>query len=128
MPARDRPRALVIDDEESLRLLFSDFLSLRGYDVETAGTAVAGLAVARERPPSIILLDLNMPGVVSGAEAVAALARVAPVIVVSGTDDVELARDTLQQGAFDYVTKPFDLNHLATIMAAAITHRGGTPP
>ncbi len=128
MPARRRPRIVVIDDEDPIRDLLAEFLDSRGFEVEGAATAVAGLAAVRQRRPAAILLDLQMPGPVSGAEAVALLAREAPVIVITGTDDIQLARTTLRHGAFDYITKPFDLNRLAAVIDVAIVHRGGPPP
>lgn len=128
MLAPTRPRVLVIDDEETIRELLAEFLALRGYEVAQAGTAVAGLTAARERSPDVVLLDLNLPGSMSGVEALRTLARSTPVIVVSGTQDAELARTTLQQGAFDYVTKPFNLGRVADVVGAAILHGGGSPP
>jgi DNA-binding NtrC family response regulator len=124
VPAPTRPRVLVIDDEAAIRDVLSEFLAMRGFDVEEAATAIGGLAAARQHRPAVILLDLQMPGVVSGAEAITTLARAAPVIVISGTDDVHLARNTLREGAFDYITKPFDLNRLATVIDIAIAHGG----
>jgi DNA-binding NtrC family response regulator len=47
-----------------------------------------------------------------------------PVIIVTGNADIELARATLARGAFDYVAKPFDLEILARILAAALVYRG----
>lgn len=128
MPARTRPRVLVIDDEETIRELLTEFLGLRGYEVAQAATAVAGLTEARERVPDVVLLDLNLPGSMSGVEALRMLARATPVIVVSGTQDIDLARATLAEGAFDYVTKPFNLGRVADVVGAAILHGGGTPP
>ena len=120
------PCVLVIDDEDSIREVLSDFLVSRGYQVVEAATAVGGLSVARERQPDVVLLDLNLPGAISGADALRALARTTPVVVVSGTQDAQLARDTLALGAFDYVTKPFDLDRVADVVAAAIVHGGGS--
>ncbi|MBI1737380.1 MAG: response regulator [Candidatus Rokubacteria bacterium] len=125
MPASARRRVLVIDDEETIRELLTEFLGLRGYEVRQAATAVAGLAEARERPPDVVLLDLHLPGTVSGVDALRALAQTTRVIVVSGTPDAELARTTLQLGAFDYITKPFNLGRVADLVGAAILQDGG---
>jgi two-component system KDP operon response regulator KdpE len=119
---------LVIDDETAIRQLLLDFLDSRGYDVEEASTTAAGLEAARLRPPSVVLIDLHLPGVVSSAAAVATLSRDVPVIVVTGTHDAKLAWDLLNQGAFDYITKPFDLNRLATLMDAAVALRRDRAP
>lgn len=70
-------RVLIIEDEEGIRRTLADFLTGCGLEVEEAADAVAGLAAARERPPSVVLLDLNLPGL-SGAEVIPVLARQAP--------------------------------------------------
>ena len=120
MPGSAHHRVLVVDDEGPVRELLVDFLQARGYVVEGAASAVEGVAAARERPPDVVLLDLNMPGAASGFDVVATLARDRPVIMISGAHDKELAREALKRGAFDYVTKPFDLARVATIVAAAL--------
>ena len=128
VPAPAGSRVLVVDDEENIRELLTEFLGLRGYDVVQAATAVAALAAAREQSPDVVLLDLNLRGSISGVETLRTLVRSTHVIVVSGTQDAELARATLAEGAFDYVTKPFDLGRVADVVAAAILHGRGTPP
>ena len=127
MPDATRLRVLVVDDEDRVRELVIDHLTLEGYDVEGANDATAGLTAARERRPAVVLLDLNLPGVASGFDLLGAFVHEAPVIVLSGMRDSDLARATLRQGAFDYVTKPFALSRLTAVVAAAITH-GRTIP
>jgi DNA-binding NtrC family response regulator len=118
-----RSRILVVDDEDAIRELLTDYLTSEGYDVAAAGSAVAALAAARERRPDVILLDLNLQGAVSGVDVVGAFASEWPVVVISGTRDTDLARIALRAGAFDYITKPFDLRRVAAVLAAAIVHR-----
>ena len=75
-----------------------------------------------EDPPDVVLLDIEMPGL-AGADALLAIRAVAPavkVIMVSGTSDAALAQRTLAHGAFDYATKPVDLEHLAQSMETAL--------
>jgi DNA-binding NtrC family response regulator len=125
VPEVRRSRVLIVDDEDAIRELLTDYLVTAGYDVCGAGTAIAGFAVARERQPDVILLDLNLPGAVSGADVVEAFAREWAVVVISGTRDIDLARVALKAGAFDYITKPFDLRRVAAVVAAAVVHRHG---
>lgn len=119
---------LVVDDEDPIRDLLVEYLALRGYDAEGAATAVAGLAVVRERPVDVVVLDVNLPGAMSGVDAVPNFARSAAVVVVSGTEDAELARATVRRGAFGYLTKPFGLDRLFTVLEAALRQRGTPPP
>lgn len=128
VPARSRPRVLVVDDEDPIRDLLVEYLESRGYDAEGAATAVAGLAILRERPVDLVVLDVHLPGAMSGVDAVPNFARDAAVVVVSGTEDADLARATVRRGAFGYVTKPFELEGLLAVVEAALLQRGTTPP
>lgn len=128
MPARPRPRVLVIDDEDPIRDLLVEYLVMRGYDAEGAATAVAGLALMRERPADVVVLDVRLPGAMSGVEAVPSFAHQAAVVVVSGTEEAELASATMRRGAFGYVTKPFELERFLAVIEAALLQRGTTLP
>jgi two-component system response regulator AtoC len=120
-----RSLVLVIDDEEAIRDVLHEALTDRGYDVVTADTAVGGLAAARERRPDVILLDLYMPGALTGDQAMKALSAFAPIIVITASTDEELGRRLLGEGAFDFVMKPFDLARVANLVAAAVTYGSG---
>jgi DNA-binding response OmpR family regulator len=120
-----RPRVLIVEDEDAIREILIEFLQSQGYAGEGAGTAVAGMSAARERRPDVVLLDINLPGAVSGLDVVTTLARESPVIVISGTHDSELARAALRRGAFDYITKPFDLVRVAAVVASAVKQQKG---
>jgi FixJ family two-component response regulator len=76
-------------------------------------------------PPGVrlILLDINLPDA-SGTSTLDRLRQVrpeTPIIMVTGNADVELPRDTLQHGAFDYVMKPFHIDHLTEVLEAALS-------
>jgi len=119
-------RVLVVDDELQVRELLTEFLRSQGYEVREAQTAVEALAEARAWHPNVVLLDLNMPGAVRGETIVAPLSADAAVIVITGETDVELARQTLRDGAFDFVVKPFALFRVGEIVETAIAYgRGG---
>ena len=119
-------RVLVVDDELQVRELLTEYLRSQGYEVREAQTAVEALGEARVWRPDVVLLDLNMPGGVRGETIVATLSADAPVIVITGETDVEPARQTLRDGAFDFVVKPFALSHVGEIVETAIAYgRGG---
>lgn len=115
-----RHRVLVVDDEEAVRDVLREYLEEHGYEVELASTAIGALGAAKVRRPDVVLLDLRMPGAVRGEAVVAALSAEAPVIIVTGDNDVDLARRTLREGAFDFVMKPFDLRRVGELVAAAV--------
>jgi len=105
-------RALVVDDEPSMRLLFRVNLAMGGYDVVEAGDAAEALSRIAGEPFDVILLDVMMPGM-SGFElagrlqADAATAHIPFVFVSARADDADIRRG-LELGAADYIVKPFD--------------------
>lgn len=127
-------RMLIVDDEDSVREVLSDYFVDRGYAVITASDGPGALAAfARERP-DVVLLDVRMPGL-DGLTVLKRLREADPdvaVIMVTANEDVDLARQTLSVGAFDYVAKPFDFEHLdRTVVAAALRSSrapDGVPP
>jgi DNA-binding NtrC family response regulator len=119
-------RILVVDDEPEVRSVLADGLSAVGYAVLQAQSALEALVVIGESPPDVILLDITM-GEVDGVQALRgfrALAPHVPIIMLTGNADVEVARATLRLGAFDYIAKPYDLEHLREVVAAAVAHGG----
>ncbi|UCH45544.1 MAG: sigma-54-dependent Fis family transcriptional regulator, partial [Nitrospiraceae bacterium] len=110
-------RILVIDDEEAIRDLLTDYLQSKGYDVVTSPDGESGLAHLKETKFDLFLLDLMMPGM-SGMdvlrETVAAKIDV-PSIIITANASVQTAVEAVKLGAFDYISKPFDLEdiHLA---------------
>ncbi len=105
---------IVIDDEETQRLLTRDCLEESGFKVEEASDGVEGLALARQLQPDLILLDLMMPGI-DGFEvcrqlrADSAISNI-PVIVNTGRDDTEGVERGFAAGANDFLTKPIVWN------------------
>jgi len=108
-----RKNILIIEDETDIREMLRLRLNREGHDVLTADSGEAGLAVARERRPDVILLDLMLP-VMGGLEvlrkikAERGIART-PVIIVSARGDESDIVVGLELGADDYVTKPFNM-------------------
>jgi DNA-binding NtrC family response regulator len=119
MPAR----VLIVDDEPDILDMLNERLLREGYVVETASTGAAAIAAVRRQTPDVVLLDLNMPGVLDGRAVLGAIAHGVPVIVITAISDVEDARAQLQAGAFDFISKPFDLDRVAEVVAAAVAYR-----
>jgi CheY-like chemotaxis protein len=123
-------RVLVVEDEPDVADMLQDLLVDLGYEVTIAVSGQDALGLVPVYRPDAVLLDLNMPGL-PGHQVLEQLLGVdplLPVIIVTGNSDLEVARRTLQQGAFDYVSKPFDLRVLERIVAAAITRRDPARP
>jgi len=116
-------RVLVVEDEPEVAAMLQELLVDLGYGVKIAVSGQEALGLVPVYRPDAVLLDLNLPGL-PGAQVLVQLLRVdplLPVIIVTGNSDLEVARSTLKQGAFDYLPKPFGLDVLERIVAAAIT-------
>jgi DNA-binding NtrC family response regulator len=113
---------LIIDDEAALVTSLSFALRGEGYEVTGVGTAAEGLRVADRPPPSLILLDLRLPDG-SGLEVLERLLVLlpgVPVVMMSAHGDTRVAVKSVKLGAFDYLTKPFELDELLLTIRAAL--------
>ena len=125
MLSSPRARLLVVDDVEAIRLALKDSLHLQGYDVVSAGSGEEALELLRSQPFDLLLTDQAMPGL-TGIELVEATVRIhpnMPVVLLTGLNDVELARDSLRRGASDFVTKPFSVRDLPILIERNLTRR-----
>src|ERR1044072_7378111 len=116
-------RVLIADDEPEIRAVLSDLLSRR-YECTTVDSAEEALACLRERDYNLVISDIMMGGM-SGLEMIPHLLRLAPdtvVIMISGVQTIESAVGGLGAGAFDYVMKPFDLQHVEAAVSPALEH------
>lgn len=108
MSAPGSPKTiLVVDDDEGLLTLMADTLRREGYEVSTASSGAAALALLKGRAPDLMLLDLKMRDV-GGAALLKRLRRECapiPFVVVTGQGDEKVAVDVMKQGALDYVMK-----------------------
>jgi FixJ family two-component response regulator len=99
----------VIDDDPEVRKTLSIVLTAEGFDVVCFADGVALLAVARERSPVCILLDVHIPGR-SGLDVLKELNAEdypAPIFMISGQGDIAMAVDAIKHGALDFIEKPF---------------------
>lgn len=114
-------RVLVVDDEPQIVRALRINLSVRGYEVITAGTGGAALRAAADKHPDVVILDLGLPDI-DGIEVLAGLRgwTSAPVIVLSARTDSADKVEALDAGADDYVTKPFGMDELLARLRAAV--------
>lgn len=118
-----KPNALVIDDEIQIRRLLRVCLEGNGYRVEEAATGQEGITLAAQHPPDIVLLDLGLPDMdgVSVLKRLREWSRV-PVVVLSVREREEDKVAALDNGADDYVTKPFSTAELLARLRVAQRH------
>jgi putative nucleotidyltransferase with HDIG domain len=118
----DAPRILVVDDEPVIREVLSDLLTSQGYVVRTAENGAVAFQELMENPYNLVLTDLKMP-VMGGEELLAKLAEnniKKMVIVLTAFATVETAIQTMKNGAYDYVMKPFKIDEITLIVRRAL--------
>jgi two-component system response regulator AtoC len=107
-------RILVVDDEYLIRWTLLQNLAKEGYEVILAESGEEALVKVTEEAPDIVLLDIKMPGM-DGYETLEKVIKTDPgaiPIMITAYDDVERVVRAMRSGAFDYITKPFDFNHI----------------
>lgn len=119
-------RLLIVDDEVRFATAMAINLRAHGYEVDVANTGEDGLATAARTHPDIVILDLGLPGI-DGLDVLRGLRAwtSVPVIVLSARHQEASKVDALDEGADDYVTKPFGMDELLARLRAI--HRRGTP-
>jgi two-component system nitrogen regulation response regulator NtrX len=105
---------LIIDDEKAIRKTLSEILSYEGYKIDEAGDGEEGLRKFREKEYDVILCDIKMPKM-DGIEFLDKAKETnpdIPIIMISGHGTIETAVEAVKKGAYDYISKPPDLNRL----------------
>ncbi len=108
------PDILIIDDEKAIRKTLTEILSFEGYKIDEAADGEEGLKKFKEKNYDLVLCDIKMPkldGIEFLQKAGEANADI-PVIMISGHGNIETAVEAVKKGAFDYISKPPDLNRL----------------
>jgi DNA-binding NtrC family response regulator len=118
-------KVLIIDDEENIRFTFEDFFSDEGYEVATAEDYDDALKMIEVSDIDLILADINLKGK-SGIDILKEVKTRklnCPVIMITAAPDLDTASDALRLGAFDYVSKPVQLDSLMRIIKTAMKHK-----
>ena len=118
-------KVLVVDDEPAMCELLETDLRLRDFDVRSCPTAEGAIGELQSRPFDVVLTDIKMPGV-SGLELCTRIHEIrpdVPVIVMTAFGSMETAVSALRAGAYDFVTKPVQLDLLSLTLQRAVEHR-----
>jgi DNA-binding NtrC family response regulator len=116
---------LIVEDKASMARMLKETLEAEGYRAIVAGDGKSGIGMISKDRPSLVLTDLKLPGA-DGTEVLKASKEddpLRPVIVMTAYGSVETAVDAMKQGAFDFITKPFDTDHLLMLIRRAIDNR-----
>jgi DNA-binding NtrC family response regulator len=120
-----KSRILIVDDDQHMQKLITYNLQTSGYEVEFCQQGEDALRRVEQGGVDLVLLDLMMPGI-GGLETLKRLRRAhpeLPVIMVSAKGQVETVVDCIQEGAFDYVQKPFEIERLLLTVANALARQ-----
>lgn len=114
-------KILVIDDERSIRNTLRDILEYEKYQVHCAVDGTEGIEFVKKEKYDVILCDIKMPQM-DGIEALEKIQEIAdiPVIMISGHGTIDTAVEAIKKGAFDYISKPLDLNRLLITIRNAL--------
>jgi two-component system, NtrC family, response regulator AtoC len=115
-------RVLIVDDDAASRELLETRLGALSCDVAMAADGREALAAIRLEAPSVVLLDLQMPGM-NGMEVLRTLRQDGmnvPVIVITAHGSIESAVEAMKEGAYDFILKPFDPKHLEIVVRKAL--------
>jgi two-component system nitrogen regulation response regulator NtrX len=115
---------LIVDDEPDIRALIDGILADEGYDVRQAANSDQALAAFRQKRPSLVILDIWLQNSrLDGLGILEAVHREeprVPVVMISGHGTIETAVQAIQQGAYDFIEKPFKSDRLLLIIARAL--------
>jgi DNA-binding NtrC family response regulator len=118
-------KILIVDDELNMRLVLSAMLKKEGFEVASASNGREALQILKSNKIFVVVTDLKMPDI----DGIELLTRISeqhpeiPVIMITAHGTVATAVEALKKGAFDYITKPFDLDDLKNVISKAIKTR-----
>jgi two-component system, NtrC family, response regulator AtoC len=113
---------LVVDDDPDIREVLADRLESLGYRVLTAANGMEGLETLERQNPQLVLLDIEMPGM-NGLEMLGQIRKRehdVPVIMITAYGTIERAVEAMKEGAYDFIPKPFEPDHVALIVSKAL--------
>ncbi len=116
---------LIVDDEKNIREGLGRALELEGYEIHLAEDGRQGWNMVNNREIDLVIADLRMPEI-SGEELLKRITSsypTVPVIILTGHGTIESAVEAMRNGAYDFVTKPVDLEHLGLLVKRALSNR-----
>ncbi len=119
------PTILVVDDKDSMRNMLTQTLTEEGYRVDAAEDGKKALDLVRNKSYDLVLTDLKMPNI-DGLELLSSVKEIddeTSVIVMTAYGTIEDAVNAMKRGAYDFITKPFDTEHLCVMVNRALENR-----
>lgn len=116
------PSILIIDDEKAIRKTLTEILGFEGYKIEEAADGEEGLRKFKEKNYDLVLCDIKMPKLdgIEFLEKAREINSEVPIIIISGHGNIETAVEAVKKGAYDYISKPPDLNRMLITLRNAM--------
>jgi two-component system, NtrC family, response regulator AtoC len=122
----EKPLILIADDDQSIRSLLTTFLDSEGFRTDEVKTGRDVIPAINKHRPDVVIMDVRMPGM-TGLEVLDQMKRLhiddVPVLTMTAYGTSNIAIEAIQRGAYDYVTKPFELDDLLITLRRTIDHR-----
>ena len=119
---RNQYKILIVDDEKNMRFFLREALAKEGYDIMTAESGAEAVEVLGQSHFDCVLLDIRMPKM-DGIQTLEQLLKInpeVPVILMTAYGTKEVAMEAIQKGAYDYFTKPFDIDEMRIVVKRAL--------
>ena len=119
-----KERILVVDDEQSHRTMLKAVLTKEGYDISEADDGISAVKAVESESFDLILMDIRMTDM-DGIEAMGQIKKMSPsipVIMMTAYASIKAAVEALKSGAYDYLTKPLDIDELKILIKKALEH------
>ena len=116
------PSILIIDDEKSIRKTLTEILNYEGYKIDEAADGEEGIKKFKEKNYDLVLCDIKMPRLdgIEFLEKAREINDEVPIIIISGHGNIETAVEAVKKGAYDYISKPPDLNRMLITLRNAM--------
>lgn len=131
----ERRRVLVIDNEDDARILCEELLIGEGYEVYSATDTLSGLEMVKSLMPDMVIMDLHLPEIngIEGLRRIKNLKEETLTVLVTSRGTMDTVKEAMRHGAYDYITKPFDVELVKEVVneglkMAPITNRLKKPP
>jgi len=126
----ERRRVLVIDNEDDARRLCEELLTGEGYEVYSATDTSSGLEMVKNLKPDMVIMDLHLPEIngIEGLRRIKNMKEEILTVLVTGRGTMDTVKEAMRHGAYDYITKPFDIELVKEVIneglkMAPITNR-----
>lgn len=118
-------KMVVIDDEEGVCSLLERVFKREGFEVKTELDPYKGIDLVDEFRPDVVIVDVKMPGIdgVDVCAKIKAIEKNIVVIMITAYGELQTAMEAMRVGAFDYITKPFDVEFIKKVVLDALKHK-----